>query len=480
VLKKIYAKIKNLNWILILILALALAVRLFKIDSQGFSLDESSSLLFAGTPEWRALFWDNNPILYHLLLKIWLWVFPMTEFYTRLLSTLFSCLGVLLIYRLGMETGSKRRATAFALALAFSTLSIRYAQETRMYSLLEMTTIFHVLMTFRTIREDSLRNRIFFAISCLIVAGTHFIGAVVAVFGLTLVFVQSGRHRRIFLITVASLLLLVVASLAISFRPQYVHWQQTMRVILGDKYYLLDLVTALGQNSLLIGLLMCLIAATAAFHDGFFMRVWARRIILYVVGVLVCCAFLSWVDERNVFIPRYFIFLNPLLVFLFVGGIEKISELGLVYTKKFIALEKSRGAVGRMIQFVILVTFVSQFSHAYEYSKAAWREASVAILAKHPKVIWTTRTLGLKMPYYLRDDIEFSQFAFDETSITKIVEKLKKVPTLWILDNYTARLNYFDILSRLLVDNRIPFSVFEYSSGDAESVFVLEIGRQAE
>jgi mannosyltransferase len=107
-------------------------------------LDEAQSLaiarsdlggLFAGLRQ------DGAPPLYYLLLHVWTSVFGTGTFAVRALSGLFSVLALPVAWVLGRRLGGVRVATALTLLLASSPFAIRYASETRMYSLVVLLVL---------------------------------------------------------------------------------------------------------------------------------------------------------------------------------------------------------------------------------------------------------------------------------------------------------------------------------------------------
>ena len=78
---------------------------------------------------------DGAPPLYYLLLHGWTAVFGDGAVAVRALSGVFSVLSLVVAWLLGRELGGRRVATALTLLLASSPFAIRYASETRMYSL---------------------------------------------------------------------------------------------------------------------------------------------------------------------------------------------------------------------------------------------------------------------------------------------------------------------------------------------------------
>jgi hypothetical protein len=144
---------------LVAIILLGASLRLFRLGAKGLWLDEAFSVWMASWPVSEILDWiiriDQHPPLYYSLLHFWLWLDDSATT-VRALSALFGILTLPVIYLLGRRlmdnsevagpvnqagipilTGQKIALFA-TLILAISPFHIRFAQETRMYTLLTL------------------------------------------------------------------------------------------------------------------------------------------------------------------------------------------------------------------------------------------------------------------------------------------------------------------------------------------------------
>jgi mannosyltransferase len=125
-------------------LALLAGVGLRLVAPSALWLDEAQSVAIARQDLgglFAALRQDGAPPLYYLLLHGWTAVFGTGAFAVRGLSALFSVLSLLLVWVLGRRLGNRRVATALTLLLASSPFAVRYASETRMYSLVVLLVL---------------------------------------------------------------------------------------------------------------------------------------------------------------------------------------------------------------------------------------------------------------------------------------------------------------------------------------------------
>ena len=127
-------------WLVILITLIGGGLRVLLLDRQGMWLDETFSVWLANHTLGDMLQWivkiDQHPPLYYLLLQGWIAFMGDTPYEVRLLSVLFGAGAIPVIYLIGKRMSGAVMGLAAAVLLALSPFNIRYAQETRMYTLL--------------------------------------------------------------------------------------------------------------------------------------------------------------------------------------------------------------------------------------------------------------------------------------------------------------------------------------------------------
>ena len=102
-------------------------------------IDETLSVNIARLPldqMGEALRHDGHPPVYYLLLHWWMEVFGQGDAAVRSLSAVISVATLPLIWRIGNAVGGRRCALAALVLMASSPQAVRYATETRMYSLI--------------------------------------------------------------------------------------------------------------------------------------------------------------------------------------------------------------------------------------------------------------------------------------------------------------------------------------------------------
>jgi hypothetical protein len=116
-------------------------LRIFQIANKGLWLDEAFSVWLGWQPLGQMWGWllriDQHPPLYYILLHFWMYLGDSAGT-VRLLSALLGTLTIPVIYCLGRRLLGPSAGLMAALILAVSPFHVRFAQETRMYTLLTL------------------------------------------------------------------------------------------------------------------------------------------------------------------------------------------------------------------------------------------------------------------------------------------------------------------------------------------------------
>ncbi|MBV8051862.1 MAG: glycosyltransferase family 39 protein, partial [Acidobacteriaceae bacterium] len=148
---------KSTIW-LVVVIALATALRLFRLQTKSFWLDEAESVILAHL-NWHdfigsLIHRQANMALYYLLLRAWA-LFGTGEFAVRSFSVLTGVATVLATYILGKNLFGPRTGRLAALLLCCQAFHIRYSQEARGYSLLVLLAVLSTLFFLRALRGPS-------------------------------------------------------------------------------------------------------------------------------------------------------------------------------------------------------------------------------------------------------------------------------------------------------------------------------------
>ena len=157
---------------LLALTALALVLRVLLVDAQSGWLDEAVSL---DTVRWgwhslvRAQLHDVHPLLYFLLLRLWLILSGTGLVQARLLSVLFGVALVPALYSLAERLFDRRTAIVTSLLLVVSPLAIWSADLVRMYALRELLALLAVRLLVEAADTQRLRPWAAFSI-CAVLA----------------------------------------------------------------------------------------------------------------------------------------------------------------------------------------------------------------------------------------------------------------------------------------------------------------------
>ncbi|MEO0817284.1 MAG: hypothetical protein AAFX86_08230 [Pseudomonadota bacterium] len=228
------------DWLLVgIITAAAFVLRLYGIDDASLWTDEGYSIWFGRQP--LTALWgeiarnEYNPILYYMILHVWMDVFGDSATSVRALSAVLNCLTIPFIYlatRWALRTPQASLVATLAcvlFALAFSEL--QYAQEARTYTLCVLAIAIAVTATVRISAEllDPVASEpaplpywpfVALAFGCALAVWAHYTSliflAVLGAYHLGLVWITRQRQANLFqLYGLAAALFLVLAGRAL-------------------------------------------------------------------------------------------------------------------------------------------------------------------------------------------------------------------------------------------------------------------------
>ncbi len=272
-----------------LIVVIAAALRLFRLGSQSFWVDEFFTLqnvaVAPGSITATALAVNNAPPLYFFLVWPFRALLGEAEWVLRLPSALCGILAVPLLYRLTFKWSRCRRtALIAALLLALNPLHLWYSQEARNYTLILLLLLAGCLLLERALTTARWRDWTLTALLALAATATATQGIVVfALLGIRLLLARADRsawHKALLTLgpaALASLLLAAWVTAANSHPPPprpftgaelaYSFYCYGAGYSFGPSLHSLQtlpLKAALWQSPLQLGLGFLLVAATLA------------------------------------------------------------------------------------------------------------------------------------------------------------------------------------------------------------------------
>jgi uncharacterized membrane protein len=187
-------------WLFLLfVLAVGSVLRLYMLGVKSLWLDESFSVLVAGTPLplfLRTMWWgEANMALYYFFLRFWMYLGD-SEFWMRSLSALFGIMTIPAVYALGSRFLSRKAGLFAAALLAVHSYHIRYSQELRAYTLV---TLLVVLSTYAFLRALEAPDRKVFWVLYALFSALAIYAQVLSVFVLCSqwLVLTPGRIKRV-------------------------------------------------------------------------------------------------------------------------------------------------------------------------------------------------------------------------------------------------------------------------------------------
>jgi mannosyltransferase len=333
-----------------LVVVVGAALRLFRLGTKSFWLDEATSAVLAQADRHvfvgAILHRQANMVLYYALLRGWIRL-GSGESVIRCLSVVAGVAAIPAIYLLGTRLFGSKAGRVAALLLSLHAFHIRYSQEARAYSLFLLLAILSSLFFLRSLERPSRKNwAAYILLSALMVYAQVFGGWVLLAQWTSLLFLQRDVLWKQFLVSVATICFLIsplaYCLLFLSDRSQ-LYW--LTRPALQDLYkFGLDM-TGDGGSLLLLAYLAMLLGGVAGglsrlrFHaattDNW--KYWFLLLWLILPIALVLAISLRW----PAFEPRFLIGCIPPLLLLVADAMTRIRSRVFFFATLMIVLALS-------------------------------------------------------------------------------------------------------------------------------------------
>lgn len=203
----------NLGLWFSLVLAVGTALRLFRLGSKSFWLDEATSAVLAQADPavfvGAIIHRQANMVLYYLLLRGWLRL-GSNEFVVRSLSVVAGVLAIPAIYLLGRRLFGRRAGRVAAILLSVHAFHIRYSQEARAYSLSMLLAVVSSLLLLRCLERASRKSWLAYVlVSVLMLYAQVFGGWVLLAQWFSVLLLRRGIHWKPFLCSAAAICFLL-------------------------------------------------------------------------------------------------------------------------------------------------------------------------------------------------------------------------------------------------------------------------------
>lgn len=346
------SKNRAISTTVIAVLALLyISVRFWGLTNSCLWFDEIFSV-HAAQHSWNTIFSFVaqdliHPPLFYILLKLWINVGGESVYWLRMFPVLFACLSIIPFLFLCKELTIGRTATAIAFFLITVNGSlIKYAQEVRMYSLLQFTSLVSIWLFVRYFRKG--KNLVPLIIVNVLLVYSHYFGW----------FVVSGEVLAIIAfhrIKVRAILLMLVVS-AFSFIPwaiavwrfysagadvgQNIGWiqkpgsleiTQFVLNLVEPFYYAASSIDAISVFRITLPILVILVAALILFVVDWKKhsdedRETAKLLLLFVLVPQSLVFIASWAMANSIWGTRHLIIVFAPFSILMAAAVSKIRS----------------------------------------------------------------------------------------------------------------------------------------------------------
>ena len=213
--------------LLILIIVLGSFLRIYKLGSESFWIDEAATVYTTKqdaidivkdiytTLEHAPKYFKGGgiPPFYLVLANYWTKLAGLSEAKLRLLSAMFGVISVYVIFLVGKDIFDERVGLVSAFLLSINYLQINYSQEARPYSLGILLTLLSVYFLLKALNKKKLFYWTAYIISSALLIYTHYFGFLILIFeGLFLLLYLREYKNSIksFLISAVSIFVLYI------------------------------------------------------------------------------------------------------------------------------------------------------------------------------------------------------------------------------------------------------------------------------
>jgi 4-amino-4-deoxy-L-arabinose transferase-like glycosyltransferase len=182
------------TFLVIAITVFGAVLRLYGLADESLRLDEGYLYARITSSYWGTLtHWDTQwqGMLFAVVEKMWCDIFGHSEVSLRLLPALFGILTVPALYLLGRTLFSSGAGHIAALLVAVNPCAIYFSQDARPYSLFLLLSVVSAYFAIRSLRSESGRPRVLFALSALAGLYVHPYGVFLLPFYASLPFLPS-------------------------------------------------------------------------------------------------------------------------------------------------------------------------------------------------------------------------------------------------------------------------------------------------
>lgn len=408
---------KNVFTLLLAILVLGSFLRVYRIGSESFWIDEMATvyttqqnpsdivgdiyLTTRHAPEYFE--WGGTPPLFYVLANYWTKIAGLSEAKLRLLSAIFGVASIYLIFMIGKIIFDVKTGTISAMILSISYLHISYSQEARTYSLGVFLALLSSYFFLRALKDNKIIYWSAYSISSVLLVYNHYFGFLILLSqGIYLLFfwreyIKCWKQAAISYISMLALYLPWAPALMRQLSSA------NRSVAFDDNFLFSFAKTFVQHNSWLTPDFETRIALRGAYHSIknfsvsslFDATITGWLTIFFVIALTLFFAFCfiysvfstnkksslkSLNDKRHAFLLMWYFI--PVLISLMLSTINPI--FGYVrYTifatpAYYLLVSRGISKFGKKasaVAFIIALSILPLYSYYYNYDKQQWREA---------------------------------------------------------------------------------------------------------
>lgn len=443
----------------------ALALRIYQIAIPSFWLDEMFSLHVAKHNGWEAFTWDTNPFLYYFLLDTWVDAFGDNELFVRLLSTLFSLGSLTFLFFIGKKAAGTWGALVCSGLALIHPLSVEYAREARMYSLFEFLTSMNLYFFFSL--QESRKRFVGWILSLILLSLTHLFAAILVFAELFWWLLLSKRSLKQSVLTGLGAIFgffLVIQTTGLDFR--FLDWQKLRFDLVSPLQDYLSVQKILGFGHPWTWVLLALSLFVLPYSVR--SQIFRDRSIQFSAGVIGLTlggvTLASFLFDRSLLLPRYFIFLIPFVCFLTTQILN-------------FHLKGPKFGISRCIFLLLVFVCSSLFAlpEVFENRKAPWRDVANYISHIPNQMVLTTRSQSIQTPYFQKHLIPVRKWQFDQNGLQEIFALVESGQNVFIVENYWGGLTYWEDLKAELTQKGYKINEQTFQLEQSEALYTMQI-----
>lgn len=330
-----YSFKKKYNFYLFIIIALGFLLRVHGFNSNGYWADEWYTLFFSNPENSFVEFklnlskssylphYENTPWLFYIILKLFFFIFGFIAEIGRIFILIFAIGSIFLCLRLiKFYTKNKKIIIFFLLLVSFNPFLVLESQETRVQSVVLFFALWNLIEFFKLITQINFKNIITFIVSMVITMSISPITLTLLISYIIYVLTSFNKKK----ITQFANIFLLSLIIYIFFNYEYlsnVYLNKQFEQITLKFFFSLFFSTFFGSY-FIGGIILIFLFLTSILN--YKTNLLDKKIRLtYIIVITTYILLIAKSYSSNMLVPRYVIFIVPLILILTLKNIENIT-----------------------------------------------------------------------------------------------------------------------------------------------------------